>query len=186
MRSRMDSEDADDCPPDGIGYGRPPLHTRFKPGQSGNPKGRPKNRKNISTVLREVLNENIKIKEGDKIKTVSKAEAMVRGTVLKALKGDTKSVMMVMELDEKIQQEQKSLPVRVVRMPPEVKDTDEWFERYAPKEIAEERLRRKKDGTDAILMLHPFSDKPVKPPSLSPVAGRPEHSEKGPAGGGAQ
>jgi hypothetical protein len=151
MRSRIpDSQDADDRTAEGVGYGRPPAHTRFKPGQSGNPKGRPKHRKNISTVFREVLNENIKIKEGDKIKTVSKAEAMVRGTVLKALKGDTKSVMMVLELDEKIQQEQKSAPTRVVRMPLPVRSIDEWFERYAPKDIVEARLKAKESGSDTV------------------------------------
>jgi Family of unknown function (DUF5681) len=35
-----------------IGYGKPPVHTRFAKGQSGNPKGRPKNpSKNTSTSL---------------------------------------------------------------------------------------------------------------------------------------
>ena len=151
MRSRIpDSRDADDCTPDGVGYGRPPLHTRFKAGQSGNPKGRPKNRKNISTVVMQVLDEKIKIKEGDKIKTVTKGEAMVRGTVLKALKGDTKSVMMVVELEEKIQQEQKSTPRRVVYMPAPVKSDDEWFERYAPKEIVEARLKARESGSDTV------------------------------------
>ena len=152
MRSRIpDSEDAADRTAEAVGYGRPPSHTRFKPGQSGNPKGRPKNRKNISTVLMEVLDESIKIKEGDKIKTVSKAEAIIRGIVVKALKGDTKTVMMVVELDEKRQQEQKSAPRQcVIRAPPEVKNIDEWFELYAPKDLVEEKSRMKKAASDTI------------------------------------
>ena len=47
-----------------VGYGRPPLHTRFKPGQSGNPKGRPKGAKNEDTILREIMNRPIDIREG--------------------------------------------------------------------------------------------------------------------------
>jgi hypothetical protein len=42
-----------------IGYGRPPHATRFKPGQSGNPRGRPKRSKNGKTLLLEALNETV-------------------------------------------------------------------------------------------------------------------------------
>jgi hypothetical protein len=46
-----------------VGYGRPPVHTRFKPGQSGNPRGRRKGQRNVSTVLAETLNQRIRIRE---------------------------------------------------------------------------------------------------------------------------
>ena len=36
-----------------VGYKKPPIHTRFKPGVSGNPKGRPKGTKNLATDLAE-------------------------------------------------------------------------------------------------------------------------------------
>jgi hypothetical protein len=42
-----------------VGYGKPPLHTRFKKGQSGNPRGRPPGAKNLSTLLNEALNEPV-------------------------------------------------------------------------------------------------------------------------------
>jgi hypothetical protein len=35
-----------------VGYGRPPLATRFRPGQSGNPRGRPKGARNLSSQSR--------------------------------------------------------------------------------------------------------------------------------------
>ena len=38
-----------------IGYGRPPKHTQFKKGQSGNPEGRPKGIKSLSTELDDEL-----------------------------------------------------------------------------------------------------------------------------------
>ena len=38
-----------------VGFAKTPMHSRYKPGQSGNPKGRPRGSKNKDTILREVL-----------------------------------------------------------------------------------------------------------------------------------
>ena len=58
------SERSDDSEDYEIGYGRPPKQTRFKPGQSGNPKGRPRGRKNVHTILEETLYRPVTITEG--------------------------------------------------------------------------------------------------------------------------
>jgi hypothetical protein len=50
-----------------VGYGRPPLHSRFTPGKSGNPRGRPKGQLNIETEVR----------EGDRSRRVRKGAAWV-------------------------------------------------------------------------------------------------------------
>lgn len=49
-----------------IGYGKPPAGNRFKPGQSGNPKGRKKNSKNILTLLRHELEGDVVVIENGK------------------------------------------------------------------------------------------------------------------------
>jgi Family of unknown function (DUF5681) len=74
-----------------VGYGRPPLHSRFKPGQSGNPKGRAKGSKNLRTILKQVSNEQIQIREGDRTRRMSRMEALVRTTYTRAFKGDPKA-----------------------------------------------------------------------------------------------
>ena len=75
-----------------IGYRRPPEHTRFKPGKSGNAKGRPKGRRNVRTVVEDVLSQRITIREGDRTRSLSKLDGVVLTMVNKELKGDPKAL----------------------------------------------------------------------------------------------
>jgi hypothetical protein len=74
-----------------VGYGRPPVHTRFKRGQSGNRKGRRKGQRNVHTVLAETLNQRITIREGDRTRSVTKLDGVIIAMVNGALKGDAKA-----------------------------------------------------------------------------------------------
>ena len=71
-----------------VGYRKPPKHTQFKPGRSGNPRGRSKGTKNLKTDLIEVLGEKVLVREGDRQVWVSKQRAAVMTLVAKTLKGD--------------------------------------------------------------------------------------------------
>src|SRR5687767_1436722 len=75
-----------------VGYRRPPKHSQFQPGRSGNPKGRPKPRDNLLTMLQRILTEKISLREGNQIRRVSKAEALVRSMIVGAMKGDPKAI----------------------------------------------------------------------------------------------
>lgn len=75
-----------------IGYGKPPKGTRFKKGRSGNPKGRPKGRKNFATILVEELSEKLTIKEAGKARKVTKLEAVTKQLVTKAINGDPRAL----------------------------------------------------------------------------------------------
>ena len=55
----------------GVGYGKPPESGQFKPGQSGNPKGRPKGAKNLKTVFEEELQAKVQQKIGLLVEVVS-------------------------------------------------------------------------------------------------------------------
>jgi hypothetical protein len=74
-----------------VGYAKPPKHTQFKPGQSGNRRGRPKGTKNLKTDLQEELGEKILIREGEHSRRVSKQRAVVKTLVTRTLKGDTRA-----------------------------------------------------------------------------------------------
>ena len=76
---------------DAVGYGKPPKHTRFQPGQSGNPRGRPKGTKNLKTDLMEELGEKILVREGERARQVSKQRALVKALLARALKGDVRA-----------------------------------------------------------------------------------------------
>ena len=81
-----------------VGYGSPPVEHQFRPGQSGNPKGRPKGRKSIDGVLSTWLDKMVDITvDGRKTRT-SVMDAMVGAQVNKALKGDAKATIFLLEL----------------------------------------------------------------------------------------
>lgn len=87
-----------------VGYGKPPKTTQFKPGQSGNPKGRPKGVKNLTTDLQEELETKVQITEDGKSKMVTKQRAMLKQLVQKAMKGDSKAADVLIKLAISIEQ----------------------------------------------------------------------------------
>lgn len=74
--------------PAGVGYCRPPPEHRFKPGQSGNPKGRKKGSRNIATIVAEVLAKRIRTKIDGEPQRILPTEALVHVVLRKALGGD--------------------------------------------------------------------------------------------------
>jgi Family of unknown function (DUF5681) len=79
-----------------IGYGKPPLHSQFGKGHSGNPRGRPKGSRNLSTLLDGALNERVIVSENGKRKRITKREAILKQLVNKAASGDPKSIHMLL------------------------------------------------------------------------------------------
>ena len=81
-----------------VGYKKPPQTTRFKKGQSGNPKGRPKNSKNFSTIILDEAYAEIIITENGQRKKISKAKAAVKQLMNKAASGDPRASQKIIEL----------------------------------------------------------------------------------------
>jgi hypothetical protein len=85
-----------------VGYGHPPEGTRFQKGHSGNPKGRPRGRKNLGTLFLDALHRKIEVREGDRVRSMPKIEAAIEVTLNKALKGDHRSFAKLMDVADKL------------------------------------------------------------------------------------
>jgi hypothetical protein len=81
-----------------VGYGQPPIGSRFKPGTSGNAKGRATGRKNLKTLIRQTMTANISVQEGSSTRRVSKIEGVVLRQLQSALKGNDRSAMAVIKM----------------------------------------------------------------------------------------
>lgn len=74
-----------------IGYRKPPIETRFKPGTSGNPKGRPKGGRNLKRAAQEVFTSMVLVREGGRARRVTRLEALLLTTMERGLRGNDKA-----------------------------------------------------------------------------------------------
>jgi len=81
-----------------VGYRKPPLHTRFKKGESGNVRGRPKGARNLAGVLERELNAPVTINENGQRKTITKFEAVIKLLVNQTLKPDLRALQQLLAL----------------------------------------------------------------------------------------
>lgn len=101
-----------------VGKGRPPRATRWKPGQSGNPKGRPKGAKNLATIFNDVLNQKIEIQEKGTTRNITAREGIVRRLVHEALKGNTKATAFVLAKEPEIVRNAEALEMDTSNVTP--------------------------------------------------------------------
>lgn len=126
-----------------VGYKKPPQHSRFKKGKSGNPSGRPKgalnkvNDNSLYALLDQEVSGVVSIMNGDQKLTMTRASIVIKTLIQSAMKGNTRAIAMALEhmkiMDEKglaeaarlARQQAADLEARVVSM------TDEEFDEYA-------------------------------------------------------
>lgn len=82
-----------------VGYGRTPVASRFKTGQSGNPAGRPKGAKNLQTLLKQELEKKIDVVVAGEPRRMSKAQVMVVKHVDRAIGGNDRAFAMLVKMD---------------------------------------------------------------------------------------
>lgn len=74
------------------GYKIPPTNSQFKPGKSGNPKGRPRGRRNTYSVLDDLLNQKIPVTQDGKQTKIDKKTAILLQTVNHSVRGDQRAI----------------------------------------------------------------------------------------------
>jgi len=124
-----------------VGHGRPPKHTRFSKGRSGNPKGRPKGSKNLSTVIMDAARDKVTANIGGKQRQISKLQATAMQLATKAAGGDQGSIARFLDWVDEI--EVRSTASRPVQFPFSQEDlqvlrlTYERMQHYQPGESDE-------------------------------------------------
>ena len=83
-----------------VGKYRPPVEKQYRPGQSGNPKGRPRGRRNTKTIIERVLEEPVSVRLGEKTRTLPMFEAILYAQAARAVQGDVRSAGFVFDLAE--------------------------------------------------------------------------------------
>ena len=86
-----------------VGYGKPPRHTRFTKGQSGNPRGRARGAKNLKTLLIETLNELVVVAENGRRRTINKRHAFIKQIVNHAVKGNWRAAKLLLDTLQRIE-----------------------------------------------------------------------------------
>src|SRR6201987_654789 len=94
-------------------YRKPPVHTRFKKGQSGNPRGRPA--KTLPALLAAALNEKVTVTENGKRRQVTKREAVIAQLVNKSASAELRATKMLIDMLRDI--EKKAEPAAAAKSP---------------------------------------------------------------------
>jgi hypothetical protein len=88
-----------------VGYGKPPRHTRFVKGQSGNPRGRPSGAKNFTTLLSEALNEPVIVTENGGRRKVTKRQAIITQLVNRSATADFRAIKILLDIVRDIERQ---------------------------------------------------------------------------------
>ncbi len=107
-------------PPYDVGYGKPPVQTRFRKGQSGNPKGRGNGSRNFATVFMAAMSQSVTITENGRRKRITKLDAAVTQLANDAARGDKKSIQLACALLQVLEPK-----IEAQRLPKDIEPADE-------------------------------------------------------------
>ena len=118
-----------------VGYGKPPRQERFQKGQSGNRKGRPKGSKNSATILKKALLATVPAREDGRQRNVTKLEAIIKRLVGNAVRGDYRSIALLLDRMSGLDLSESMEPRTVTS-----KELDEMYRRLYESFIRKEPL----------------------------------------------
>jgi hypothetical protein len=90
-------------PEDKVGYRRPPKHSRFKKGKSGNPRGRPKAKMSLADLLEHELQRPITVEEEGERRRMTRKEAIANRAIRRAIAGDFSLLTALIAMIPKLQ-----------------------------------------------------------------------------------
>lgn len=104
----------------GVGPGRPPKHSQFRSGQSGNPKGRPKGTSNLKTDLANMLKAKVEITINGERRRMTRQEAMLLSLFQRAVQKDGRAAKTLFDMVIKLQ-----LPEDGSKTEPDLSEADQ-------------------------------------------------------------
>jgi|SRR5260221_5062186 hypothetical protein len=83
-----------------VGYGKPPKANQFPKGRTGNPRGKRKGEENIISVFKRIVSKRVKIDDGEKVRTITLAEAVILKNLNAALQKNPFAISNMFRLAE--------------------------------------------------------------------------------------
>lgn len=134
-----------------VGYGKPPRKSRFRKGQSGNPKGRPKGSLNFATVARKVLSKRVSMNLNGKQRSVPVYEAILIRQCLGGLEGKQRAVEQILKLAAEVMGAEPDHAVETLSND-DRKILEGFLERHGSlksrRSLARIRMKRRKRGDE--------------------------------------
>jgi len=93
-----------------VGYAKPPRASQFKPGESGNPKGRPRGTRPLGALLTEILQQKIPVTEHGKTKRLPALLVMLRRLANDGMRGDKRAIQFLLSLVDRYGEASQALP----------------------------------------------------------------------------
>jgi hypothetical protein len=131
-----------------VGYGKPPRDSRFKKGESGNKRGRPKGVKNLKTEVVEELTEMVKMRVGDRALRISKQRALLKLLWLKGMKGDSRSLNSLLGLQLRVLGLEGMPPDAEIKLTSEERDALELFKKQLREATSALAIEENIDGEE--------------------------------------
>jgi hypothetical protein len=79
-----------------VGRGKPPNATKFRPGTSGNPKGRPKRTPSlVGNIVDDILNSSVRYRENGRVRLATRREVALKQLVQRAISGDVEAADLI-------------------------------------------------------------------------------------------
>jgi hypothetical protein len=126
---------------DSVGFRKPPKKFRFKPGVSGNPRGRPKRKQEaVAQTIKDTLNAAIQYREGGRTKTTTRMELGLKMLIENAKKGNLVAAQLILEVRAQAQRGGDIVTERL--------EISDWFPDY-PGQTAEQKTREHFESAQA-------------------------------------
>ena len=136
------------CDDEKVGYGKPPKASQFKPGESGNPKGRPPNKKREPVDVIALLDGEVKVRVKGREKTMPAFEASLRQLVKRAMNRDMRAIGTFIKLTERYGAFQEAAPnLGGVLTAPKGVTPEEWISGKTPDDRDHKQGSTTKNGT---------------------------------------